>query len=71
MSDREPTRWQHNRIYPNPISPPVYTYDSDLYCRETVDTHCSNIKSQRNNCCKSYIINRLYKSFVSYINHIN
>ena len=21
MSDREPTRWQHNRIYPQPISP--------------------------------------------------
>ena len=28
MSDREPTRWQHNRIYPRPINPCVYTYDS-------------------------------------------
>ena len=28
MSDREPTRWQHNRIYPHPINPCVYTYDS-------------------------------------------
>ena len=28
MSDREPTRWQHNRIYPHPINPYVYTYDS-------------------------------------------
>ena len=27
MSDREPTRWQHNRIYPYPINPCVYTYD--------------------------------------------
>ena len=27
MSDREHTRWQHNRIYPHPISPCVYTYD--------------------------------------------
>ena len=27
MSDREPTRWQHNRIYPHPIDPCVYTYD--------------------------------------------
>ena len=54
MSDREPTRWQHNRIYPHPISPCVYTYDSRLYRCETVDTHCSNIiKSKRNHCCKS------------------
>ena len=30
-SDQEPTRWQHNRIYPNPINPCVYTYDSRLY----------------------------------------
>ena len=43
MSDREPTRWQHNRIYPHPINPCVYTYDSRLYCCETVDAHCSNI----------------------------
>ena len=43
MSDREPTRWQHNRTYPHPINPCVYTYDSRLYCRETVDAHCSNI----------------------------
>ena len=43
MSDREPTRWQHNRIYPHPISPCVYTYVSRLYCCETVDAHCSNI----------------------------
>ena len=43
MSDREPTRWQHSRIYPNPISPCVYTYDSRLYCCETVDAHCSNV----------------------------
>ena len=28
MSDREPTRWQHNRIYPHPINTCVYTYDS-------------------------------------------
>ena len=28
MSDRETTRWQHNRIYPYPINPCVYTYDS-------------------------------------------
>ena len=28
MSDREPTRWQHNRIYPYPINLCVYTYDS-------------------------------------------
>ena len=28
MSDREPTRWQHNRIYPHPINPCLYTYDS-------------------------------------------
>ena len=28
MSDRGPTRWQHNRIYPHPINPCVYTYDS-------------------------------------------
>ena len=28
MSDREPTRWQHNRIYPHPINPCVYTYNS-------------------------------------------
>ena len=28
MSDREPTRWQHNRIYPHPINPCVYTNDS-------------------------------------------
>ena len=28
MSDREPTRWQHNRIYPYPTNPCVYTYDS-------------------------------------------
>ena len=27
MSDREHTRWQHNRIYPHPISACVYTYD--------------------------------------------
>ena len=27
-NDREPTRWQHNRIYPHPINPCVYTYDS-------------------------------------------
>ena len=25
---QEPTRWQHNRIYPHPINPCVYTYDS-------------------------------------------
>ena len=43
MSDREPTRWQHNRIYPHPISPCVYTYDSRLYCCETVDANCSYI----------------------------
>ena len=45
MSDREPTRWQHNSIYPypHPISPCVYTYDSRLYSCETVDAHCSNI----------------------------
>ena len=43
MSDREPTRWQHNRIYPYPINPSVYTYNSRLYCCETVDAHCSNI----------------------------
>ena len=43
MSDREPTRWQHNRIYPHPISPCLYTYDSRLYCCEIVDAHCSNI----------------------------
>ena len=43
MSDREPTRWQHNRIYPHPINPCMYTYDSCLYCSETVDAHCSNI----------------------------
>ena len=43
MSDREPTRWQHNRIYPHPINPCVYTYDSRLYCCKTVDAHCSNI----------------------------
>ena len=43
MSDREPTRWQHNRICPNPINPCVYTYDSRLYCCGTVDAHCSNI----------------------------
>ena len=43
MSDRQPTRWQHNRIYPHPISPCVYTYDSRLYCCENVDAHCSNI----------------------------
>ena len=43
MSDRESTRWQHNRIYPHPISPCVYTYDSRLYCCETVNAHCSNI----------------------------
>ena len=36
MSDREPSRWQHNRIYPYPINPCVYTYDSRLYCCETV-----------------------------------
>ena len=46
MSDREPTRWQHTRIYPHPINPCVYTYDSRLCCCETVDAHCSNkIKS--------------------------
>ena len=28
MSDRQPTRWQHNRIYPHPINPCMYTYDS-------------------------------------------
>ena len=28
MSDREPTRWQHDRIYPHPINPCEYTYDS-------------------------------------------
>ena len=27
MSNREHTRWQHNPIYPHPISPCVYTYD--------------------------------------------
>ena len=27
MSNREPTRWQHNRLYPYPINPCVYTYD--------------------------------------------
>ena len=43
MSDREPTRWRHNSIYPHPISPCVYTYDSRLYCCETIDAHCSNI----------------------------
>ena len=43
MSDREPTRWQHNRIYPHPINPCMYIYDSRLYCWETVDAHCSNI----------------------------
>ena len=43
MSDREPTRWQHNRTYPHPINPCVYTYDSRLYCYETVDAQCSNI----------------------------
>ena len=43
MSDREPTRWQHNRIYPHPINPCVYTYDSHLYCCENVDAHCFNI----------------------------
>ena len=43
MSDREPTRWQHNRIYPHPINPCVYTYDSRLYCCENVDAHCSSI----------------------------
>ena len=45
MSDREPTRWQDNRIYPHPINPCVYsnTYDSRLYCCENVDVHCSNI----------------------------
>ena len=43
MSDREPTRWQHNRLYPHPINSYVYTYDSRLYCCETVDAHCSNI----------------------------
>ena len=48
MRNQEPTRWQHNHIYPIPISPCVYTYDSRLYCCETVDMHCSNIiKSQR------------------------
>ena len=31
MSDREPTRWQHNRIYPHPINPCVCTYDSICY----------------------------------------
>ena len=25
MSDREPTRWQHNHVYPHPISPCGYT----------------------------------------------
>ena len=30
MSDREPTRWQHNRIYPYRTNPCVYTYDSIL-----------------------------------------
>ena len=43
MSDREHTRWQHNRIYPHRTSPCVYTYDKRLYCCETVDAHCSNI----------------------------
>ena len=45
MSDREPTRWQHNRIYPHPMNPDpcVYTYNSRLYCCETVEAHCSNI----------------------------
>ena len=43
MSDREPTRWQHNRIYPHPINPCLYIYYSCLYCCETVDAHCSNI----------------------------
>ena len=28
MSDQEPTRWQHNRIYPYPTNPCGYTYDS-------------------------------------------
>ena len=27
MSDQEPTRWQHNRIYPYPTNPYVYTYN--------------------------------------------
>ena len=31
MSDREPTRWQHNRIYPHPVNSCVYTYDSICY----------------------------------------
>ena len=43
MSNQEPTRWQHNRIYSHPINPYVYTYDSHLYCCKTVDAHCSNI----------------------------
>ena len=25
MSDREPTRWQHNHIYPYPKNPCMYT----------------------------------------------
>ena len=43
MSDGEPTRWQHDGIYPHPINPCMYTYDSRLYCCKTVDAHCSNI----------------------------
>ena len=46
MSDREPTRWQYNRIYPHPINPCVYTYDSRLYCcksTKTIGAHCCNI----------------------------
>ena len=36
MSDREPTRWQHNRIYPQPINPCVYTYDSICHLKNFI-----------------------------------
>ena len=53
MSDREPTRWQHNRIYPHPINPCVYTYDSRLYCCETQLADChSELCPQDTNCVR-------------------
>ena len=51
MSDREHTRWEHNRIYPHPISPCLCTYGKRLYCCETVDAHCYRNKYREGGDC--------------------
>ena len=42
MSDREPTRWEHNRIYPHPINPCEYTYDLICHLQIPYRLRCGN-----------------------------